>query len=265
MKKTLYIFFLVTFLASCSKYQQVLKNPDLDYKFEMAKKYYDEEEFYKALPLFDELNTLYRGTAKAEEVYFYLAYTHYGLSENLVAAYHFRNFAITYPNSDKAEEVSFMNAYCYYLESPSYSLDVSNTVKAINELQYFVDVYPTSERLAECNQLIDQLRQKLEKKSFKLAKLYFDTDNYKSAIVSLKNVLMDFPDTDFSEEIYFLILESNHLYANKSVNSKKKERCNDTISAYHQFVDKFPNSKRLKEAENIYNNATKQLEKLNQS
>ena len=55
----------ITFSA-CSKYQQVLKSSDLN-KLEMAKKYYDEEQFFKALPIFDELNALYRGTSKQKK------------------------------------------------------------------------------------------------------------------------------------------------------------------------------------------------------
>ena len=71
--------------------------------------------------------------------------------------------------------------------------------------------------------MIDELREKLEQKSYYIAKLYFDTEDYKSAIVSLKNVLIDFPDTDFSEEIHFLILDANHLLASNSVSSKQKK------------------------------------------
>ena len=262
MKNLFYILLISITFSACSKYQQVLKSTDLEHKFEMAKKYYDEEQYFKALPIFDELNTLYRGTSKAEEVYYYLAYTHYGLSENLVAGYHFRNFALTFPNSKHAEEMAYMNAYCYYLESPSYSLDASHTFEAINELQYFIDRYPSSDKISESNKLIDELREKLEQKAYNIARLYYDTEDYKSAIVSLKNVLLDYPDTDFSEEIHFLILDANHLLASNSVSSKQKERWGSTIGAYHQFVDKFQNSEKLKDAESIYNKANKQLEKL---
>ena len=69
MKNFFYILLVSITFSACSKYQQVLKSTDLEYKFEMAKKYYDEEQYFKALPIFDELNTLYRGTSKAEEVY----------------------------------------------------------------------------------------------------------------------------------------------------------------------------------------------------
>lgn len=263
MRNFIYILLLSVTFSACSKYQQVLKSPDLEHKFKMAKQYYEEEQYFKALPIFDELNTLYRGTAKAEEVYYYLAYTHYGLSEHLIAAYHFRTFSLTFPSSKHREEMAYMNAYCYYLESPTHSLDASNTYRAIEELQLFVDVFPESNRVKECNRLIDDLRAKLEMKSFEIAKLYFDTGNYKAAITALNNVTLDYPDTDYSEEIHFLILDANHLLASNSVSSKQKERWSNTVSAYHQFVDKFESSKKLKDAESIYNKANKQLEKLN--
>ena len=105
------LIIFITF-SSCSKYQQVLKSPNLDFKYDMAVKYFNEENYFKALPIFDELKTLYRGTAKAEDVYCYLAYTHHELSENLVAGHYFRNFVLTFPNSKRAEEMAFMNAYC---------------------------------------------------------------------------------------------------------------------------------------------------------
>lgn len=257
-----YIALLSISFSACSKYQQVLKSPDLEHKFEMAKNYYEEKEYYKALPILDELHTLYRGTEKAEEVYFYLAYTHYGLEENLLAAYHFRTFAQSYQNSEHREEVAYMNAYCYYLESPSYTLDASNTYQAIEELQYFIDKYPESGRIAKCNELIDLLRGKLENKAFHNAKLYYDTEDYKSAIVALNNVVNDFPDTDYREEVFFLILDANHLLASNSISSKQQERWNNTLTAYRYFIDNFENSEKIKDAESIYNRANKQLEKL---
>jgi outer membrane protein assembly factor BamD len=228
----------------------------------MAKQYYEDEKYFKAMPIFDELRTLYRGTAKAEEVDYYMAYTHYGVGENLLSAYHFRTFVQNFPNSKYVEEAAYMNAYCHYLESPSYSLDAASTEKAIEELQYFIDQFPASERVQKCNGLIDELRTKLEKKAFEIAKLYYDTEDYKSAIVSLNNVVRDFPGTAYSEEIYFLILDANHLLASNSVTSKQKERWSNTITAYHYFIDNFGSSSKIKDAEDIYKRANKQLEKL---
>ena len=56
------------------------------------------------------------------------------------------------------------------------------------------------------NKLIDELINKLARKSFENAKQYFTTENYKSAIIALDNVLVDFPSFNNREEIYYLIV-----------------------------------------------------------
>src|SRR5580658_10314991 len=92
------LFFLVLF-TSCSDYQKVLKSTDMDYKYQMAKKYYAEKEYYRAQPLFDELINFYKGTKNVEDVYYYDAYSYFGEGEYIMAQYNFKNFVTTYPTS----------------------------------------------------------------------------------------------------------------------------------------------------------------------
>ena len=126
--------------ASCSEYSRVTKGKDMDAKLELAVKLYSKGQYYKALPLFEELITIFRGTKKAERTYYYYAYTNYKLGDYEAAAYDFENFSKTFPSSEFAEECAYMHAYCYYQDSPKYSLDQTNTIKAINELQLFICV-----------------------------------------------------------------------------------------------------------------------------
>ena len=230
----------------------------------MAKKYYEENEYFKALPLLDELHTLFKGTKKAEEVDYLLAYTHYGLGANMLASYKFKLFTLTYPFSKHNEELAYMAAYCYYLESPKYSLDKTNTLKAIQELQTFIDKYPESEKVEKCNFLIDDLTMKVHMKVYGIAKLYYDIEDYNAAITALNNVITDYPTIDNQSEIQFLILDANYKLAINSVTSKKIERLNNTIASYRYFAKNFPEDNRLKEANNIYEKSIKQLEKFQQ-
>lgn len=59
-----------------------------------------------------------------------------------------------------------MSVYSLYKTSPGYRLDQSNTEKAIDGFQLFVNTYPNSKRVEECNKLIDECRAKIEFKSF---------------------------------------------------------------------------------------------------
>ena len=263
MKNFFYIILLAA-LLSCNGYQKIVKSNDIELKYIMAKKYYEENEYFKALPLLDELHTLFKGTKKAEEVDYLLAYTHYGLGANMLASYKFKQFTLTYPFSKHKEELSYMAAYCYYLESPKYSLDKTNTLKAIQELQTFIDKYPESEKVEKCNFLIDDLTKKVHKKVYGIAKLYYDIEDYNAAITALNNVITDYPTIDNQSEIQFLILDANYKLAINSVSSKKIERLNNTIASYRYFAKNFPEANSIKEANNIYEKSIKQLEKFQQ-
>lgn len=250
-RKALFLFIVFIGTAGCSDYNKALKSQDLNFKFETAKKYYDQKDYIRASPLLEELLNLYRGTAKSQEVYYYYAMNHYGMEDFILAAYHFKNFSQTFPQSDKAEECSYLAAYCYYLDSPRYSLDQSSTNKAINELQLFINQHPGSNRVDTATVYIDRLRDKLERKSFEIGKQYLKIGDYKSAIFALENTLSDYPDTEFREEILFLQLRSNYLLAFNSVDYKKEERYDAAKMAYQTFVRWFPESEMRKDADRL--------------
>ena len=265
MKKIFLSIMILMLMVSCSKYQKILKSTDLNFKFEKAVMYYEKEDFNRALPLLEELSTAFRGSAKAEEVNYYYAYCHYSLGEYLLASYLFDTYAKTYPNGKHTEECQYITAYCFYLESPIYKLDSKNTYKAINQLQLFTNLYPKSERVEQCNNLIDELREKLAKKAFFNAKQYVITEYHKSAIIALQNVLIDFPGSKYEQEIYFLIVESSFQLAKNSISTKKQERLENTIDAFHEFIEKYPESQFLKQAKNIEQKTLKLIETIKQT
>jgi outer membrane protein assembly factor BamD len=259
--RIIFLALIILFLGSCSDFQKLLKSSDYDLKYEKALEYYAEEDYYRSLSLLEELVSLYRGTKKAEKIAYHYAYCHYHQRDYILAGYHFKNFSQTYPNSEFAEEAEFMSAYCFYLNSPKYTLDQTNTLRAIDAFQLFINKYPNSERKSEANELIEKLRAKLEIKSFENAKLYFDLEYYNAAIVSLQNSLKEFPDTEFREDLLYYILESQFLYAENSVSRKQKERYEKTVTFYYTLIDEYPNGKFIKDAEQIYDETVKHLNK----
>lgn len=246
-------------LTGCSEYQKVLKSTDNDYKFSKAKEYYEDEKYAKAYPLFDELLTLYRGSNQAQEVYYYLALTHFHLKEYILAAYHFKNFTKTFPKSKYAEEAMFLTGYSYYKESPAFSLEQSYTYKAINQLQLFVNTYRNSQRLEECNKLIIDLRQKLEQKAYTNAKQYYVIGRFQSANIALTNMLSDFPDTKYREELMYLIVKSRYELARFSIEDKQLQRYIETRTAAEQFEETFPSSKKVTETREILEIVNEQI------
>src|SRR5690554_6704664 len=177
------IIFSLLILVGCSEYSKVLKSSDIEYKYVKAQEYYEKGKYSKALSLFDELGTLFRGSSRSEEVQFYIADCHYHLKDYYFANYYYKNFAKTYPASPRAETAQYRSAYCSYLNSPKSSLDQTETEQALTEFQLFLNRYPNTDLKDSTNAMIDELRLKLEKKSFDNAKLYYLTEIYKNAII----------------------------------------------------------------------------------
>lgn len=242
---------LIIVLGSCkSKYEKLRASNDNAKKYAEAIKLYNKKEYSKALGLFEDLVTRYRGRAEAEDLFYYYAYTNYKLRDYTSARYHFKTFADTYPSSARAEECRFMAAYCYYLDSPIYSLDQENTTKAIDALQLFINLYPKSDRVAEASKLIQALRDKLEEKSYANSKLYLTISDFQAAVISFNNTLRDYPDTKYAEELEFLIIRAQYLYAEHSREYTQENRYNLAITYAQQFIDKYPSSKYLADAKN---------------
>jgi outer membrane protein assembly factor BamD len=241
--------FLLLATGCKSKFEKLRTSNDTGKKYQEGIRLYNTKNYSKALILFDDLIQRYRGRTEAEDLSYYFAYTNYQLHDYTTARYQFKTFADTYPNSPKAEECRYMAAYCFYLESPKYSLDQDNTRKAIESLQLFINLYPKSPRVAEASKLIDDLRDKLEKKSYENAKLYLNIGDYKSAVIAFSNSLRDYPDTKYAEEMEFLSIKAQYLYAENSLEVRQEERYAEAIAIYNEFVEKYPNSKYNKEAQ----------------
>jgi outer membrane protein assembly factor BamD len=253
------------FSFTVGKFNKLVKHGTLDEKYEAAIKYFDKENYTRALTLFEELMSVYRGTARGEEVHYYYAYCNYNLEDYLVAGYQFRNYTKVFPTGKHAEECAYMNAYCFYLNSPEYSLDQIDTKLAIKEFQSFINRYPKSERIEKCNELIDELRAKLERKSYENAMLYYNMGDYKASATAFANHIKDFPGSSHNEHLNYLIIKSYYLLALNSIESKKQERFKASIDSYAKFAESFPNSEYLKDAEMIQKSALKSLEKYNKS
>ncbi|MBK6345536.1 MAG: outer membrane protein assembly factor BamD [Bacteroidales bacterium] len=257
------LLILVTIaLSSCSKYQKLVKSTDNEKKYEMAIAYYEDKDYYRAIQLFDQLMPLYRGTEKAERMAYYYANANYEQKDYILASYYFSQFSKNFPNSKHAEEAAFMSAYCNYLDSPPETLDQTVTYDAIQDLQLFINQYPKSERVSKANELIDELRLKLETKALNIAVLYFKMNDYKAAVINYQNLVKDFPDTKYRETAMFHIAKAYYYYAGSSITQKQGERYQLCAEAVDNFLANFPESDKAKEALQIQKNAKKYLDNL---
>ena len=252
---------LLILLASCTEYQKTLKGDDFALKYQMAKDMFNEDEYSKAVLLLEDVIPFYRTSTEAELLHYMYAYCQFALGNNILAAHRFKALYNTYPYGKYAEQSLFNYAYCNYLESPPINLDQSGTVISIEAIQLFINKFPESDKIEECNGYIDELNQKLEDKAIYTAKLYYQLQDYKAAIWTLTDVIGKYPFSNERINMEFMILDSYYKLANNSIESKKQERLEEVISYYKNNQLNFENSDYANSSQNIFNNAQNNLNK----
>ncbi len=244
------VLIAIIFLGSCSRgINKILKSPDPEYKLRIAEQYFVKKKYTKAQALYEDVMPYYKTRPEFADIYYKYSYCAYLQEDYTNAENLFKTFLEIFPNSPKSEEVDYMRAYCYYKQSPKPELDQTNTIKAIGMMQTFINTHPGSPRNKEANEIIDAGRKKLEIKDFKSAQLYYDMGQFRAAGVAFTALLNTFPESMRADEYKLMIIKSYYRYAELSVEEKKAERFGQVINEYQDFVDRFPDSKLRKEAE----------------
>lgn len=262
-----WLVFIVLF-SSCNNFRKIQKSGSWELKYRAALEYYEQEEYFKASTLFEEIIPILRGRPEAERVQFYFAYSHYYQKQYLLSSHYFQTFYTIYSRSELAEEAMYMHAYSLFLDSPEFNLDQTSSYDAIYAMQTFLNTYSNSGYKKQANQIIDQLQVKLEEKAYKNAIQYYRLEKYhggealKAALISFDNFQKEYPDSELNEDISFIKIECSYKLAKSSIRSRQRERLMDTINFYEYFIDNYPSSSNIRAAENIYIDVLDDLEKL---
>lgn len=242
---------------------------DYDYKYEAAKEYYTSGKYMRAATLLEELIAIMKGTDKAEESLYMLAMCYYGQGDYETASHYFITYYNNYPQGIYTEEARFYTGKTLYMAVPEPRLDQSATVKAIQELQVFMEYYPMSTRKDEIQNMLYDLQNNLAEKELISARLYYDLgpymgnstsrnsgNNYEACVITAENALKDYPFCRQREELSMLILRAKSEMALQSVEEKKQDRMRDALDEYYAFKNDYPESKYIKDVEKIYRKLT---------
>ncbi|MEO9893065.1 outer membrane protein assembly factor BamD [Aurantibacter sp.] len=264
MRHLLLFMFAIITLASCSEYQKVLKNEDVKPKYDLAQKYYEEKDFKRANRLFEQIAPKYAGKPQGERVMYFLADTYFQRKDYNMSGYQFERFLKQYPKSDKVPEAAFMGAKSYYELSPNYSLDQTDTDKALVKLQNFINTFGESEYFEEANKMAMELTTKKERKAFEIAKQYnklgkFQYDLLKTAVAAFDNFISDHPGSIYREEALYYRVEANANLAMNSYDFVKRQRVETTKTAYATLLKNFPETEFADKANSLIEKLDKEL------
>jgi len=265
MKKVVFFLMLMTVLvSSCGEYNKILKSTDYELKYSYAKKYFNAKQYNKSATLLEELVSIFKGTAFAEESLYLLAQSYYGQKDYQTASQYFETYYSTYPKGEYAELARYYSGYGLYLDSPDVRLDQSQTVKALEQLQLYLEYYPQSERASEAQNIMFDLQEKLALKELMATQLYYNLgtymgNNYLSSVITAQNALKEYPYSRYREDFMFYLIRAKYELALVSVDEKLQGRYRDVVDEYYTYKNEYPEGKYMRQVQRFFDYANKRI------
>ena len=245
---------------SCkSEYDTLLNSNDVDQKYTAAFDFFNHGKYNKAAKLFESLAIQTNGTSKDDTVQFYWGMSNYRFKDYYTAETNFAKFLTNFPRSPFADEAAFLRIDCLYRSTMRSELDQKPTYTAMGVISQYLIENPRSTHASTCNRMMKELNERLDKKAYDNAKLYYKMEDYRASRVAFRNVLKDDSENIYREDILYYIAKSSYKFAQLSVESKQKERYLTFVDDYYNFIGELPESAYRKELDVLYKRAQKAL------
>ena len=243
MKIRTFILVIAALAASVScksQYELLLNSNDVDAKYDGAFAFFNEGKYSKAASLFESLAVLTNGTERDDTVRYYWGLSNYKFKDYYTAETNFEKFIESYPRSPFTSDARYLRIDCLYRQTLRYELDQSPTYKAMNAISEYILEFPDNTHMKECRDMLQELNDRLDKKAYEAAKLYYKMEDYLASRVAFRNVLKDDSENIYREDILYYIAMSSYKYAHLSVPSKQKERYLTFVDDYFNFIGEIP-------------------------
>ena len=241
-------------IAGCkSQFDSILESNDTEAKYKAAFEYFNNGKYSKAAQLFESLAVITSGTERDDTVQYYWGLSNYSDKDYITAQTNFTDFISKFPRSPFSEPAKFLRIDCLFKATLRYELDQTPTYEAITAISEYLIDNPVGTNADICHKMLGTLNDRLDKKAFENARLYYKMEDYKASRVAFKNILKDDADNIYREDILYYTAMSSYKYAQLSVPAKQKERFLIFSDDYLNFIGEYPDSHYRKELDNLYN------------
>jgi outer membrane protein assembly factor BamD len=254
-------------------YNRLLKSTNYELMYTEGLRYYNMKKkgedyntsanYQKAQNLFDAAFRSQRfvGTERQDSISYYLGCSFYKSGSFDVSEQIFDGFRQSFPNSIFIEDVEYMYAMGFYFSSPDPEYDQTRTLRAMASITDYQRRYPNTVKKTECEERMLELQQKLYKKSYENARLYYTIGQYKAAVKSLNNAIDEYPESPYREELMYLATRSAYLFAKNSIFSMQTDRYMSMMDNYYNLISEYPGTKHLREVEKMQEEASTHITK----
>ena len=215
---------LFVILIGCAK-KDIHIEEDLSPQFKKAMNYFDKGKYSRAKDEFDYIIMTDQGSKLANESLYYMAESMFQMEEYSEASTSFDRYVRFSPDYSKIELARYRICECAINSSNPFQRDQSQTHKALEQLQMFIEDFSESDHIDDAEEAISELRIKLARKDYEAGRMYLKLEEYESALLYFQSVLNQYYDTSISDDarigiIFTHILNDNRTGAQSYFNSQ---------------------------------------------
>ena len=184
-------------------------NDDVSYKerFDEGLRFFEEEKYVKSSQQFNIIVQRASHTDLGDDALFFLAESYFKNKDYDLALIEYEKLVSRMGFSPYIEKSRWRICESLTYLSPNYYHDQESSLKALSQIQEFIDDFPSSDFSKDASLLLNSLRERLAMKAMETGKLYVKLKAYDSAIVSYKNVINQYYDTVFFKDANLEIIK----------------------------------------------------------
>lgn len=210
-------------VPACSSGFKLSRFPTNDRLFKAGLEEYNKKKWDHAVTVFEKLTfDLPARDTLLPTAHWYLAKSHAGRQEHLLAAQAYNRLAESFATDSLADESMYEAAREYQKLWRRPTLDAQYGEQALAAYQSLLGLYPDTDRKADADRQVGLLQEWFASKDYESGMYYYRRKAYDSAVIYFKDVVKNYPQTDKSREAYLRLAGS---YEAIRYREDKKEVC----------------------------------------
>lgn len=234
------ILVIFTFgLVGCASTIKITKEMTSREKFDICKQMLEKRKYFQATIELAKLRYEMMGTDIIDQVIYSLAESYRLNKDYPEALVNYQVISKDYPNSPLAIISQYKTGICYRELSQKAELDQEYSDKAIQIFEDLVESNSESEYIDSSQAQLKSLKNKLAEKEFKNGLLYYKINQYKSAEIYFKEVILNYFQSDWVDRSFYYL----------AMTYLKIDKTDDAEILLQRLIHEFKNSRYIKKSE----------------
>jgi len=189
--------------ASCGGPYRAKKTNQPGEKLAAADALFKRGKYSQAAIEYKDFLQTFAGDDRCDYAQFRVAESYRMDEEYALAAVEYGILSTDYGYSSYVGDAFFLEAVCAFKQSPRVERDQAKSYEALERVNRFLQVFPTSPRADEGRALQREIQEKLGKKEFLSASLYFRKKHYTAALVYFDKIIDLYPATTWAARSHY--------------------------------------------------------------